>query len=207
MSVPLSQVSTGLQTATVSWPVERTVTPTCGPSRRAHGSPPWSSSGSTALLAVWGGRHGRTSSLSAAAHASSPSATSSRKTTGEVFGGNLPAFNLYRRTFNIRFFFNFLIKYDFLPTGGCVNTSRSQSAPPSSVWTGIPTTSCWLLDPVTSNAGTQMCYFICESILMTTLNTYNLLGLLSTLCMWHQFIFVCVTTVKEGKCCYFWSNQ
>ena len=105
------------------------------------------------------------------------------------------------------FFFNFLIKYDFSPTGGCVNTSRSQSAPPSSVWTGIPTTSCWLLDPVTSNAGTQMCYFICESILMTTLNTYNLLGLLSTLCMWHQFIFVCVTTVKEGKCCYFWSNQ
>lgn len=38
-------------------------------------------------------------------------------------------------------------------SGGWASTSRSQSAPPSSVWTGIPTTSSWLLVHATSNAG------------------------------------------------------
>lgn len=37
--------------------------------------------------------------------------------------------------------------------GGLASTSKSQFAPPSSVWTGIQTMSCWLLAHVTSSAG------------------------------------------------------
>lgn len=83
-SLFLGQVLTGLPKATVSWRAERTVMPTCGPRRRACGSPRWSSSGSTEPPPSSSGRLWRTSLQWAAALASSRSATSSLRTTGET---------------------------------------------------------------------------------------------------------------------------
>lgn len=149
------QVLTGLLTAIVSSPAERTVTPTCGPWRRALGSPPWSSSGSTALPAASSGRRGRTNLPWAAARASSPSVTLSRKMTGEASARWTTS--CFRPTNVVcRSHHRCLL----LLVGGCASTSRSQYAPPSSAWTGIPTMSCWQLGHVISSAGSYSVFLL-----------------------------------------------
>lgn len=73
---------------------------------------------------------------------------------------------IYSYTFNVLFWF---------VLGGWANTLKSPFVPLSSAWTGTPTMSCWLQDPVTSNAGERNWKIYLQ---------FGLLDQISSLSMW-----------------------